>query len=233
MAAAFVKSVSGQNTGAVTLVLPAFTGSVTAGNLIVVHAGRHNTAGSTLSVSDNKGNSYSMAVGPTTLGNGRAYIFYSVVDTGGTNFIITITASASSIHTAAAAEYSGVATSTPLDQIAAATGNGTAASSGATPTTTQANELIMGMVYSPPNVPTISAGATFTFRVNRVNNSRGSILLEDKNVTSTGTQTATGTISATNDWIAQCATFKEAGAAVVFPQEPAVIRQAVGRSFSW
>ncbi len=83
---------------------------------------------------------------------------------------------------------------------AAATGNGTTASSGSA-TTTSANELIFGAGNSAHHYT--AAGSGFT---KRVINIYGNIA-EDKVVSSSGSNTATATNSA-GFWVMQMATFK-------------------------
>lgn len=117
----------------------------------------------------------------------------------------------------ACAEYSGVVTVSPADKIAASvTTFGTAASSGATATLAQANELIIGVTSATASL-TYTPGATFTER--RDTGSVRSLELEDKSVTATTAVTATSTLSTSSNWHCLCATFKEAAVALLLEQE--------------
>jgi RHS repeat-associated protein len=98
-------------------------------------------------------------------------------------------------------EYSGLNTASPLDATAVGSGNGTAASSGSA-STTSANELIFGAntVYTG----TRSAGTGFT---SRTITSDGDIA-EDEDVSTTGSYSASATLSSAGNWVMQMATFK-------------------------
>ena len=78
------------------------------------------------SVSDSKGNTYYLAVGPTPVSDwGELYTYYaSNIVGGGAPITITITFSGPcQYETIYAAEYSGIKASSPLDQIASSYGN--------------------------------------------------------------------------------------------------------------
>jgi hypothetical protein len=100
-------------------------------------------------------------------------------------------------------EYSGLDTTSPLDVTAAATGNGTSASSGAA-TTTYANDLIFGADLTVTY--TSGAGAGFT---SRVITDPDSDIAEDKIVTATGSYAATAPIGLAGAWIMQMAAFRK------------------------
>lgn len=110
-------------------------------------------------------------------------------------------------------EWSGAATSSAADKSIGATGSGTALSSGASATTTQANELVIGAGVVSGNV-VMTAGSGYT-NLNKVNTTFTTLAFESKVVAATGAQTAAMTSGTTGSWACQVATFKEAGAAAV------------------
>lgn len=104
------------------------------------------------------------------------------------------------------AEYSGALTSGALDKIVQ-TGQGfsTSPSSGATATTTQPNELIVGLTGFEGAGSPMTPGGTYTERVEAAGVRPAQ--MEDKTVSATGTYTADGTITLAN-WCCSIATFK-------------------------
>jgi glucose/arabinose dehydrogenase len=177
----------------------AFNSANTAGNLIVVYAIWSN-AGSA-SVSDSRGNAYATAAPRTTWGsNWSAQVFYAANVAAGANTVTAAFATAVSgwavvyIH-----EYSGVATASPVDVSRSATGTGSAMSSGSA-TTTNANDLLVGLGASGAAV---TQGATgWTARSTAYGNRT-----MDRNVTATGAYTATMTQNS-NAWVLQLVAFK-------------------------
>ena len=101
-----------------------------------------------------------------------------------------------------ALEYSGLDPVNPFDVGASALGNGTSANSGAV-TTSAPGELIFGAgmtggVFS-------AAGTNFT---NRIITPQDGDIAEDRFVTTTGTYSATASLSGSASWLMQVATFK-------------------------
>src|ERR1700676_1598772 len=123
-----------QNTTATTIARQ-FAAASTSGNLIVVHLDWDGQTRSITSVTDNKGNNYARINGPTNWdgANYRAELWYAYNITGG-GAAITVTAKLSGAPTSFSqiyiSEYSGIATTNPLDQNSVATGNALAVSSG-------------------------------------------------------------------------------------------------------
>jgi hypothetical protein len=162
-----------------------------------------------------------MASVAVTYEHGRSYIFYAYVEhalTSGQN--ITITTSSVSSRVAVASVFSGLASLSALDQ---ALGNPTLASQstaqgnsptvGPTGTTTQPNELIVGMIGTEeasdagagtwlnsftagPQIKT--SGATYEWRIS----------MGYRIVSATGTFTAAKTVTNNPYWAAAIATFK-------------------------
>ena len=153
-------------------------------------------------VTDNKGNVYRPAVGPTNWGGAsyRGAIWYAPNITGGAG-AITVTVAYSGAQGATytyIAEYSGVATLNPLDAVSAGIGSTASLSSG-TNATGQGTELIFGYAMSE-NTATVDP--SFTARSTFSNN-----FIADRTVTRAGYYSVFGTNSAGN-WLCQMATFR-------------------------
>ena len=182
----------------------AFNSKNTAGNLIIVASdvgsGVHVT-----SISDSEGNMYATATHAVASPGGNvAQVFYAQNIKGGAN-TVTITLSTTQYNDLYILEYSGLATGGALDVTSTASGTSNSATSGAA-TTTAPNELIFGFgggdsgTYSPG--PLFSARSTFD----------GDIA-EDMIVNSSGSYTATASISVSAGWTMSMATFKAASIA--------------------
>jgi chitodextrinase len=184
-----------------------FTSAQQQGDLNVVVVGWNDATSTIGTVTDSSGNVYQLAVGPTVYsGTGTQAIYYCANIIGATANANTVTVAFNAsvaypdIRTL---EYSGVDTTSPLDVTAAATGNGTSASSGAA-TTTYANDLIFGADLTVTY--TSGAGAGFT---SRVITDPDSDIAEDKIVTATGSYAATAPIGLAGAWIMQMAAFRK------------------------
>jgi hypothetical protein len=179
-----------------------FPGPSNPGDLIVVSSYWSSQAVSVTSVTDTKGNTYNLAIGPTNWGGAsyRGATYYaSNIAGGGAATTITITYSGAQGGTITfAAEYSGVATFNPLDQVSAQTGTGTVLNSG-TVATGQGTELIYGFGMSA-GVATIDP--PYTARSVLSNN-----FIADRTVFRTGYYSVTGT-NANVAWLCQMATFR-------------------------
>jgi methionine-rich copper-binding protein CopC len=190
----------------------AFPGSNTAGNLLLAFV-RMSTSTQTVTVTDSAGNTYTDAVSQKQTADGsQVHLFYAKNITGGAN---TVTAhfSASNGHPwLAIYEYSGLSKTAPLDQKASAQGNSTTPSTGATPLTTSANELLfVGAGLSCTSTVTATGGSGYTLGQQDTSTSRAST--ETCLVSATGSYTGTFTLSAAANWSAVIATFSAAGAA--------------------
>jgi hypothetical protein len=170
----------------------------TAGDLNIVVVGWNDISAAVQSVKDSAGNTYTLAVGPTT-GSGLAQsIYYAANIAGATNTVTVTFSQAATYPDVRILEYRGVTT---LDVTAAASGSSASASSGSA-TTTVANELIFGADIV--STTTTAAGSGFTSRI--ITTPDGDIA-EDKIVTTAGSNSATATLSASGSWIMQMATF--------------------------
>jgi len=180
-----------------------FTGAQAAGNLNVVAIGWGDSTSTISSVTDTRGNTYNLAIGPTSFNGMQQAIYYAKNIAVGSNTVTVRFNQAAGYPDVRILEYSGLDTTNPLDGKAAATGTGTAANSGSV-TTTAANELIFGAGTTGQGFT--AAGTGFS---NRMINVFGNIA-EDKIVSATGSYNATGTVSSAA-WIMQMATFRGNG----------------------
>jgi len=148
---------NGNENGTANMSVP-FPSNNTGGNFLIV-TGTAARPASNLSVSDSLGNSYSVAIGPVTdtTQNVTLYIWYVPVCKGGANIVTIVPAgtAALEIHVS---EWSGLATTSPLDVTSFATSTGTSVSSGSK-TTTSNGELIFGYGWV---LNTATPGSGFT-----------------------------------------------------------------------
>ena len=130
----------------------------TAGNFLIVTGTAARPSGS-LTISDSLGNTYLPVMGPATDPDQQvsAYIWYVPNCLGGSNTITLSPTSARALEIHVS-EWTGIATTNPIDQTSWAAGVGTFASSGAK-TTTMNGELIFGYTFI---ANTATAGAGFT-----------------------------------------------------------------------
>ncbi len=174
----------------------------TAGDLNIVVVGWNDATSTVSSVSDSAGNSYALALGPTTGVNLRQSIYYAPNVRGGANTVTVRFNQAAAFPDVRVLEYKGLNTTSPLDAAHGASGNSATANSGAA-ATTAATELIFGadMVYTGNKTP----GSGFTARIIT---SPDSDLAEDETVSSTGSYAATAALTSSGNWVMQVATFK-------------------------
>lgn len=115
-------------------------------------------------------------------------------------------------------EYSGLLSSASLDKTVTANGTGTAAASGLTATTAQADELVIGTVTSSSGATQSSFTPTgWTTDSNESTNNgtaaaRATQSTHHKNISTAAAQEIGCTISSSREWIASVATFKASSA---------------------
>jgi hypothetical protein len=147
MAIAFVQEVAlgATPSSSFTLILTLGAVTTTVGNhLVLVDASR---SGWSTGIADSKSNTWQSDHVSNGTGEGQTIWSSKLTSALVAADTITITFNNNTAHSAVAAEFSGLATSSWLDQQVGATFiAGTAADSGATGTTSQANELLIGMV---------------------------------------------------------------------------------------
>lgn len=211
-AIAFIQS-RGVDGGSVTSAPLAFNSTTTAGSLVVVGV-RIGANGRTITVSDAQGNTYSQA--GTTIDDAQGddnAIFYAPNIVGGTTDTVTIAISgAAATIRFAIHEYSGAATTSPLDQTAGQAYATTTTPDSGNVTTTQDNELLFGWLVDGNTVADItSAGTGYNLREKLI----VSVLKfgsEDKLSTTAGVYSAGFTLTGVGFGAIRIATFKVAAA---------------------
>ncbi len=189
-------------TQTVTVTYPA---AQSAGNLNIVVVGWNDAASAVQAVTDNHGNTYSLAIGPT-IGTGLTQAIYYAKNIIGGSTTVTVTFNqAAAYPDIRVLEYSGIDPVSPLDVTAGAAGNSATANSGSA-TTRTTNELIFGanMVATLTQGP----GSTFTTRI--LTTPDGDIA-EDRIVSATGAYSASAPLTAAGPWVMQMAAFKASG----------------------
>jgi hypothetical protein len=166
-------------------------------NIVVV--GWNNSTSLVQSVQDSAGNSYSLAIGPTTGTALRQSIYYAKTIVGGSNTVTVTFNQATAYPDIRILEYRGVTT---LDVVAGASGSSTTTNSG-NATTTSPNELIFGA----NTVATLTAGPGSGF-TSRIITSPDGDIAEDRVVSVTGTYSASASLSSAGPWVMQMVTFK-------------------------
>ena len=189
----------------------AFSGSQSAGDLNVVIVGWGSATSQISSVTDSKGNLYSLALGPTVLTGSAPLsqsIFYAKnipAATAGAN-VVTLTFNAPvASPDVRILEYSGLDPLNPLDVSSAATGNSAACSSGAA-LTTNAMDLLVGanIVWTGTTGP----GSGF---IQRMITTPDGDIAQDRVVTAPGSYSATAPLSSAGPWVMQMTAFRAAG----------------------
>ena len=176
-----------------------YPGAQTAGDLNIVVVGWNDTTAAVQSVKDSAGNTYNVAIGPTSGTGLQQSIYYAANIVSGSNTVTVQFNQAAAYPDVRILEYRGVTT---LDAKAGASGNSATASSGSA-TTTSASELIFGADIVA--TMTGAAGSGFTSRI--ITAPDGDIA-EDKAVTTAGSNSATATLTAAGPWVMQMVTFK-------------------------
>jgi phosphodiesterase/alkaline phosphatase D-like protein len=218
------------NTAGTTLQIPVGAAGVAAGNTVIVgFASRGATTYNAPTVADTAGNTYKLATNAITYGHGRAYIFYAYAGTAlanGNN--ITITTSSVSNRVAVASVFSGLLSANALDLALGNptgtnnTAQGNSPTVGPTATTSQTNELIIGVIgteeATDAGVGTWQNGFATGPQVKSTgggtNNWR--VSLGYQIVSATGAFTAAKTVANNPYWAATIATFKGGTPAVTY-----------------
>lgn len=211
-APAHVQSPSAATAFSGTTIALAYGSNVTAGSLLVCYIyANHGISG----VADSRSQTFSSAVNVTDGATYSLAIFYYANTTAGADTVTVTFAGAITYASLQCSEYSGVATSSPLDQTASNNqtdpGTATNAITSGNVTTTTDGQLIVGWTSAlVVGVGTVSAGTGYTGRTNVF----GDTLHEDQVQTSAGSIAATFTTNhATSDYITLIATFKAASVA--------------------
>ena len=187
-----------------TTVNVTFTGAQSAGGLNVVVVGWNDATAVVKTVTDNSGNTYTLAVGPTVAGSLSQSIYYAkniVAAPAGAN-IVTVTFSAAAQYPdIRVLEYSGADLVNPVDVSAANIGSSTTSSSGSATTTTPTD-----LIFGANIVSTLTTGPGSGFTSRLISSPDGDIA-EDRMVTATGSYSATAALDS-GTWIMQMVAFR-------------------------
>ena len=192
-----------------------------AGNAILVYAVAWQGSSVTWpanGVSDNQGNTYSLAVTSAGVANSSYFataIYYSTgIGSPSGTFTVTATPTTSAEITVTAVEYSGIAATNALDKTASNYGSSNSPSSGTTAITTQANELVAAVLgYGcASGVCSASTPLGYAARMAENDSNYADAQADDKTVSSVGAYSANWTTSgvSSNNYFAAIATFKAA-----------------------
>jgi parallel beta-helix repeat protein len=204
---AYVQSAAYSKGGRVTTTTITLSRKVGAGDLLTGLFSEWDAAGQ-VQVSDNVNGPWTRARGITfSSGKGDVALYY-LANTlaSASGLTITVSASAPTYLSGAVGEYSGVAISSPLDQVAIRSGSGTSVDSGSTPAVA-ASELAFGAMTANSNPGTITAGSSagLSFQMRSIYTS---IANADIVATNAGTQNARFTVANSVTWYAVVAVFK-------------------------
>ena len=187
------------------------TQPLSAGDLLVGWFGQYNASGH-VTVSDNVNGAWTRTAASTTFSNGGGDLamFYLQDAAASSGLTITILAASATYLQGAASEFSGIATTGALDQVAAAQANNATVDSGPT-STVAAGDLVVGGIVTGGNPGTVTPGSTQgqTFTMG-TQTSTGTADLEYVLSGAAGTQDARSTLSTATDWYSGVATFHPA-----------------------
>jgi hypothetical protein len=185
-----------------------FTKPVAAGDLLVGWFAQYNSPGK-VTVSDSVNGTWTRSVSETfSSGGGDIALFFLPNSAAApSGLTITVSSSAPTYLQSSAAEYSGVSATSPLDQAALNSGNGTSVNTGLT-SAVPAGELVYSALTTGGNpgsvTPGTSQGVTFTARAST---SSGTAYEQDVTSAAAGAQQGTATLGTATDWYAVAATF--------------------------
>jgi chitodextrinase len=205
------KQASVVTTGSRVTSMAVTLGPVGAGDLLVGWFGQYDSGGQ-VQVSDNINGAWTRSASTTWNGTTGDIALYYVANAkpAPSGLTITVASTSGTYLQAAVADYSGVATVSPLDQVKVAKGTSTSADSGLTPAV-QSGELIFGGMVATNGAgnltPGTSQGVGF---VERAQSSSGTQGEEDIVSGTAGQQHAGFTFPASVPWFMVCATFKAA-----------------------
>ncbi|MBV8143050.1 MAG: hypothetical protein JOZ60_13510, partial [Verrucomicrobia bacterium] len=150
----------------------------TAGNLNVVIVGWNSTTVNVSSITDSNGNTYQLAIGPTTFPSNSLSqsIYFAKNIAKGSNTVMVNFSGPATYPDIRIAEYSGLDPTSPLDVVKGATGTGTSSSTGPFTTTNASDVLVAANIVTSS---TTGAGANFTSRLITVPDSD---IIEDRAV---------------------------------------------------
>lgn len=185
-----------------------YAGAQGSGNLNVVVVGWNDTTAAVSSVTDSRGNIYTLAIGPTQYNSQLSQsIYYArgiLSSEAGANTVTVRFTTPAVYADIRILEYSGIDQLNPVDVTAAATGTSSSSNSGPA-TTTNANNLI----FAANIVTTLTSGPGGGFTKRMITSPDGDIA-EDRIVTTVGSYSGTAPLSRAGSWIMQMVAFKAA-----------------------
>jgi len=176
-----------------------YAGAQTAGDLNIVVVGWNDAVSTVQSVQDSNGNTYAVAIGPTTGSGIRQSIYYASNIVGGSNTVTVTFNQPAGNPDVRILEYRGVST---VDVVAGASGSSKTPNSGSA-TTTSASELIFGAATVADQIT--GPGTSFT---SRIITSPDSDIAEDRIVSTVGAYSASAPQATISAWVMQMVTFK-------------------------
>jgi len=188
-------------------------GPVARGDLLVGWFAQYNATGQ-VAVSDSVNGAWTRAASTTWHGGtapGDVALYYLAnAAAAPSGLTITIASTTATYMQGGAAEYSGVATVNPLDQVVIATGSGTSADSGLT-ASVGPGELVYGGMTATNGAGTLTPGASQGVAfVKRAQNTSGSPGEEGHTASPARQQHAGFTFPTSTQWFVVCAVFKPA-----------------------
>lgn len=196
----------------------AFPNPITVGNTINVALMLDGqTTAQTTSVTDTAGNGY-VRIGTVFLTSvTQVDIWSAVITNPGTGVTITANGLGNTTASLLAEEWSNIGAFDKTIQASDNSGTNTAVSTGASATTTFANEFVWVAGSAASSTATFTAGSGYSNKQQKVS-SPSTLATESKIVSSTGTQTGTFTLGAGTSWAAVLCTFKIANLALIDAQ---------------
>jgi len=241
-AISFLQAATGSSDGQVSS-LAASALTTTAGDLLIAAVTWDTGAGSTVSISDSKGNVWASATTRQvdTRNNQALQVFYAPNIAGGSDSVKVVPSPAASWVRLVVHEVAGVAPSAPLDKTAVNnTGSGTSISIGPV-TTSAAGEYIFtaAMNDGATGSANLSAGSGYKLRA-AVASGDSELASADQVQSGAGSISAAWTLSGSSQSLAQMATFKAASAAsgsapaiTSFSATPSTMSAGQSAQLSW
>lgn len=190
--------------------------SVSVGDLIVVTAGGDGgITGAVTGVTDSLGNTYTQVPGFDFANAGGTLnmdVWYTVATVGGASDVVSVAFQDANENFAGVVQQFTGFTGTATYDIKQTSSNasGTTCTSGASASTNQADELVVGMCIHASTASAFSLGAGYT-NLTQISVSARQTAMESKIVSSTGSQTATMTIAAARVNMGGLVTFYDSG----------------------
>jgi hypothetical protein len=160
VATAFVQALAFGNSASVASVIGTWT--TTGGNAVLISVGVFNNSTATITVTDDKGNTYNLVTNTDKgIGSTCTKTFLALNITGGATQI-TVAVSPNQLISCTAQEISGVATSSAVDQSSGLYDTGTTPWGGTAITTANASDYLYSAAYCPDSAVNLVAGAGYT-----------------------------------------------------------------------